>query len=146
MVGCHTHLHQVRQGEHCHTHFSLDATSDIMFLLVSSFTAHNTIAAPDSPLIYSTSRHHPYVFPAISYTWKRGTLGKNDWVVRTVFPTGQVGQAAAKPSLAYSNSLGPKLASAKKILPHVLHTYLPVWSSNTTSPYPSYPSCIHIMF
>ena len=36
--------------------------------------------------------------------------------------------------------------SAKKILPHVLHTYLPVWSSNTTSPYPSYPSCIHIMF
>ena len=37
-------------------------------------------------------------------------------------------------------------SSAKKILPHVLHTYLPVWSSNTTSPYPSYPSCIHIMF
>ena len=36
--------------------------------------------------------------------------------------------------------------SAKSILPHVLHIYLPVWSSNTTSPYPSYPSCIHIMF
>ena len=36
--------------------------------------------------------------------------------------------------------------SAKEILPHVLHTYLPIWSSNTISPYPSYASYIHIMF
>ena len=36
--------------------------------------------------------------------------------------------------------------SAKKIPPHVLHTYLPVPSSNTSSPHPSYPSCIQLMF
>ena len=33
----------------------------------------------------------------------------------TVFPTGQVGQAAAKPSLAYGNSLGPGLARAYRL-------------------------------
>ena len=32
-----------------------------------------------------------------------------------VFPTGQVGQAAAKPSLAYGNSLGPGLARAYRL-------------------------------
>ena len=41
---------------------------------------------------------------------------------------------------------GPHHSSAKKIPPHVLHTYLPVPSSNSTSPHPSYPSCSHIMF
>ena len=79
MAGCHTHLRQVRQGEHCHTHFPLDATSDITFPLVPPDTAHNTIA----PLIHSAFRYHPYGFPAISHTLKGGTLGKNDWVVRT---------------------------------------------------------------
>ena len=34
---------------------------------------------------------------------------------RAVFPTGQVGQAAAKPSLAYGNSLGPRLARAYRL-------------------------------
>ena len=76
-------LHQVRQGEHCPTHFPLDATSEVTFPLVSSDTAHNAIATPDSPLIHSTFRHNPYGFPAISHTLKEGTLGKNDWVVRT---------------------------------------------------------------
>ena len=33
----------------------------------------------------------------------------------SVFPTGQVGQAAAKPSLAYGNSLGPGLARAYRL-------------------------------
>ena len=32
-----------------------------------------------------------------------------------VFPTGQVGQAVAKPSLAYGNSLGPGLARAYRL-------------------------------
>ena len=32
-----------------------------------------------------------------------------------VFPTGQVGQAAAKPSLAYGNSPGPGLARAYRL-------------------------------
>ena len=36
------------------------------------------------------------------------------WTV-AVFPTGQVGQAAAKPSLAYGNSLGPGLARAYRL-------------------------------
>jgi len=47
--------------------------------------AHNTIASLDAPLIYSTFRvpleYDPYLFPAISSTWKGGTLGKNDWVI-----------------------------------------------------------------
>ena len=47
--------------------------------------AHNTIASPDAPLIHSTFRvpleYDPYLFPAISSTWKGGTLGKNDWVI-----------------------------------------------------------------
>ena len=83
MVGCHTSLRQVSQGERCYTHFPLDATSDITFPLVSLDTAYNTIAPPDSPHIPSASRHHPYGFSAISNTLKGGTLGKNDWVVRT---------------------------------------------------------------
>ena len=83
MVGCHTHLCQVHQGEHCHTHFPLDATSAVTFPLVSEDTAHNTIAPPDSPLIHPVSRHNLYGFPAISHTLEGGTLGKNDWVVRT---------------------------------------------------------------
>ena len=32
-----------------------------------------------------------------------------------VFPTGQVGQAVAKPGLAYGNSLGPGLARAYRL-------------------------------
>ena len=35
--------------------------------------------------------------------------------MEAVFPTGQVGQAAAKPSLAYGNSLGPGLARAYRL-------------------------------
>ena len=38
--------------------------------------------------------------------------GYNSLVEGPVFPTGQVGQAAAKPDLAYGNSLGPGLARA----------------------------------
>ena len=83
MVGCHTRLREVRQGECCHAHFPLDATSDITFPLVPPDAAHNTIGPPDSSLIHPASRHHPYGFPAISHTLKGGTLGKNDWVVRT---------------------------------------------------------------
>jgi len=62
-------------------------------------------------------------------------------------------------ALKNRNSLGPvkmqgdsiiddpvAFASAKKIPPHVLHTYLPVSSGNTLSPYPSYPSYIHAIF
>ena len=33
----------------------------------------------------------------------------------SVFPTGQVGQAVAKPGLAYGNSLGPGLARAYRL-------------------------------
>jgi hypothetical protein len=40
----------------------------------------------------------------------------------------------------------PDITSAKKILPHVLHTYLPVPSSNTTSPRPSCASYIYRLF
>ena len=83
MVGCHTRLRQVRQGEHCPIHFPLEATSEVTFPLVPPDTAHNTIAPPDSPLIDSASRPNSYVFAAISHTLKGGTLGKNDWVVRT---------------------------------------------------------------
>jgi len=47
--------------------------------------AHNTIVSPDAALIHSTFRvpleNAPYPFPAISPTWKGGTLGKNDWVI-----------------------------------------------------------------
>jgi len=47
--------------------------------------AHNTIVSPDAPLIHSTFRvlieYDRYLFPAISPTWKGGTLGKNDWVI-----------------------------------------------------------------
>ena len=77
MVGCHTRLRQVRQGEHHPTHFALDATSEVTFSLVPPDTAYNTIAPPDSPLIHSASRHNSYDFSAISHTLKGGTLGKN---------------------------------------------------------------------
>ena len=83
MVGCHAHLHPVRQGERCLTYFPLVATSDITFALVPPDAVHNTITAPDSSLIHSASRHHPYGFQAISHTLKGGTLGKNYWVVKT---------------------------------------------------------------
>jgi len=47
--------------------------------------AHNTIASPDAPLSHSTFRvpleYDPYLFLAISPTWKGGTLCKNDWVI-----------------------------------------------------------------
>jgi len=35
--------------------------------------------------------------------------------LEAAFPTGQVGQAAAKPGLAYGNSLGPGLARAYRL-------------------------------
>ena len=76
MVGCHTRSRQVRQEEHCYTHFPLDATSDITFPLVSSDAARNTITPSNLPLIHSASRYHPYGFPASSHTLKVGTLGK----------------------------------------------------------------------
>jgi len=45
---------------------------------------HTTITSPDAPPIHSTFRvpleYYPYLFPAISPTWKGGTLGNNDWV------------------------------------------------------------------
>ena len=78
VVGCHTRLRLVRQGERCYTYFPLDATSDITFPLVPPDIVYNTIIPPDSPLIHSASKHHPYGFPAISHTLKGGTLGKND--------------------------------------------------------------------
>src|SRR5437879_2667745 len=40
----------------------------------------------------------------------------------------------------------PLRTSVKKILPSVLHIYLPVPSSNTTSPSSSYSSCIPMQF
>jgi len=47
--------------------------------------AHITIASSDAPLIYCAFRvpleYELYLFPAISPTWKGGTLGKNDWVI-----------------------------------------------------------------
>ena len=46
----------------------------------------------------------------------------------------------------FINSVQPARPSAKNILPHVLHTYLPVSPGNTISPYTPHASHFSVLF
>ena len=86
-LGCHLGLRQVSQEIALSYSLTPDTTGYTTLHPMLPDTAHNTIASPDAPLIHSTFRarvplkYDSYLFPAISPTWKEGTLGQNDWVI-----------------------------------------------------------------
>ena len=83
-LGCPFRLRQVSQEVYLSYSLTPEATGYTTLYARLPATAHNTIASPDAPLIHSTFtvplEYYPYLFPAISFTWKGGTLGKTDWI------------------------------------------------------------------
>jgi len=81
-LGCCLRLGQVSQEQHLLYSLTPDATGYTTLHPMLPDTTHNTITSPDALLIHSTFtvplEYYHYLFPAMSHTWKEGTLGKTD--------------------------------------------------------------------